>query len=159
MPEIEIKQETLDFLQNLVTEINGQDNRATATPYYYVIQVEKLVEDCTNGEDYYFDDDCNHLGTRDEAIKELMENHEHTEEDAEHYLDNECREISMSYQEVLLDGPGFLTEKACREHIRLNKHHYGGTARTYIDHFWRNPEMEQLFKAIEDVSGVNLDWH
>ena len=158
MPNIEIKQETLDFLQELVKEINQQDRRATASPYYYVIQVEKLVEDCADGEIYYFDEDYNNLGTRDEAIKEILEEEENfTITDAETYLDDICHKIYMSYQKVIVQGPVFLTEKAINKHIRLNQHHYGKSARNYIDHFWRNPEMENLFRAIADIAGIEFD--
>lgn len=159
MPKIDIKQETLDFLQGLVKEINKQDNRCTATPYYYVIQIVRLVEDCMNGEDYYFDEDGNHLGTKEEAIKDCMENYEQTYEEAENYVENDCRTLAMSYQKVIEQGPVFLTEKAINKHIEANRHHYGKTAQSYVDHFWRNPEMESLFKAIADISGIELEWH
>ena len=44
MPTIELSQETFDFLQALITEINTQDNRATAHPYYFTIgSTEEIV--------------------------------------------------------------------------------------------------------------------
>lgn len=42
----------------------------------------------------------------------------------------------------------FFTEKAAKEHLRLNKHHYSDRARIYVVHAWRDPEAELVHKVL-----------
>lgn len=92
------KDEAKQFLSNLITEINNQDNRITASPYYYVVKGK---------------------GNKETNI--------------------------------------FFSEKACTEHMKANAHHYVGE-RSFVKHAWRNPEIENLFKAISSLSETPLDW-
>ena len=47
----------------------------------------------------------------------------------------------------------FLTNKSCKEHIRLNNYHYSSDAHSYAMTAWRSPEVEKLFKILQEV-----DW-
>lgn len=47
----------------------------------------------------------------------------------------------------------FLTYKSCKEHIRLNNYHYSSDAHPYAMTAWRSPEVEKLFKIIQEI-----DW-
>ena len=38
----------------------------------------------------------------------------------------------------------FLTAKAAEEHLRLNDYHYHKDADVYLNHAWRNQEMETI---------------
>ena len=47
----------------------------------------------------------------------------------------------------------FLTYKSCKEHINLNHYHYSNDAHPYAMTAWRSPEVEKLFKILQEV-----DW-
>lgn len=55
---------------------------------------------------------------------------------------------SKIYQDTM-----FLTNKSCKEHIRLNNYHYSSDAHSYAMTAWRSPEVEKLFKILQQV-----DW-
>ena len=55
---------------------------------------------------------------------------------------------SKIYQDTM-----FLTNKSCKEHIRLNNYHYSSDAHSYAMTAWRSPEVEKLFKILQEV-----DW-
>ena len=42
---IEVPKDAFEWLQGLMKEINEQDNRATATPYYYYLKYSKKDDD------------------------------------------------------------------------------------------------------------------
>ncbi len=47
----------------------------------------------------------------------------------------------------------FLTNKSCKEHIKSNYYHYADDAHSYAMTAWRSPEVEKLFKILQEV-----DW-
>lgn len=47
----------------------------------------------------------------------------------------------------------FLTYKSCKEHINLNHYHYSNDAHPYAMTAWCSPEIEKLFKIIQEI-----DW-
>ena len=49
----------------------------------------------------------------------------------------------------------FLTEKAANAHIKANRYKYKDP-RTYVKHFYRNSEMEQLYKILNELVGVHI---
>lgn len=158
MPTVEIKQETLDFLQGLVKEINGQDRRATASPYYYVIECEQWVNDENNGEEHFFDCEGTRYLGRQDAIDSYLEDYPgDTVEDADTWVDEQLISAHESLEWVRQQGQIFLTERACNAHIKANRHHYGKNVRNYIEFFWRCPEIESLFKAVAEVAGIPFE--
>lgn len=46
----------------------------------------------------------------------------------------------------------FLTNKAAKEHLASNKHHYTKKAHTYCLSGWRNPQMRQLVEILESTN-------
>lgn len=44
----------------------------------------------------------------------------------------------------------FFTEKACRQHIEENKHHYRNPM-DYLNFAFRNPEMETLLGILSKI--------
>lgn len=153
-----MKQESVKVLKELMTEINRQDNRCTAAPYYYVIQTQEFVEDCDGEEHYFLDgEEVTNEELNELTIQELEDNYgEGATVDS---VIEECfvRHMSLRYVDGY-DSSIFLTEKAANEHIRLNKHHYNNP-QTYVKYFWRCPEIEKLFEAISDVCGVVWEKH
>lgn len=49
----------------------------------------------------------------------------------------------------------FLTEKACKEHIESNHYHYTDP-KDYLNHAWRNPEMELISKFLCGLVGKEI---
>lgn len=49
------------------------------------------------------------------------------------------------------EGAFFLTGKACKSHIFRNKHNYREPI-SYVEHAYRNPEIEQLCKFLTDLA-------
>lgn len=50
----------------------------------------------------------------------------------------------------------FLTNRSCKEHIKANHYHYSGDAHSYAMTAWRSPEVEKLFKILEEVDWDNV---
>ncbi len=149
------KTEAMDFLKELVKEIDSQDNRCTADPYYYTIQTKEWrpVPDGCSGphgesrEIWVENGDNSTFDSKEELIKQLKENSDEDITDKE--IENIIEEDYTQYTEGAFDKYEnfFLTEKACEKHIKLNAYHYN-EPHSYVDHTWRNPEIENLIKAI-----------
>ena len=45
----------------------------------------------------------------------------------------------------------FFTEKACEEHIRINKHNMV-KPQSYVQHAYRNPELELIVKFLKGLT-------
>lgn len=101
--KIRTPEQAMDFLKKLMHEINAQDNRMTACPYFYVLKEPDVTDD----------------------------------EDPQ----------KISRKNV------FLTEKAAKQHIDENQHHYPEGTFPYLDHGWRNPELLDLLTAIGVLVG------
>jgi hypothetical protein len=160
MKTIEVSDEMYDFLMELSKELNTQKDRCTANPRFYQIMTKEKIavpEGC--GKDCYYYD-----GSEIETEKEIV--------DAIYdWLDGEMtkkkiRELSASDKEYWLKEAGwrkanydykdeyqnaFLTEKACKEHIRLNHYHYKEPV-DYLTAAFRNPELEQLLKFLSGLT-------
>ena len=51
----------------------------------------------------------------------------------------------------------FLTKKAAKEHMKANHYHYNDTVHTYAMTAWRSPEVENLFRIIENLDLEELE--
>ena len=146
------KTQAMEFLSSLMKEVNTQNNRFTASPFYFQVQSREwqvCPEEDDDAVEFYLWD-CEPIETKD--LEEMSD-----EEKIDNFgsLDMDIIIEDMSdpfYQKIVWAGKGiFLTEKAANEHILLNNYHYHNP-RTYVKHFWRNYEMEQLFEAISVIS-------
>ena len=63
------------------------------------------------------------------------------------------RVVNYDYENRLENA--FLTEKACEEHIRINKHNLR-QPQSYLSHAFRNPELEQVLSFICQLTGGQL---
>lgn len=168
MKTIEVTDEMYEFLMNLSKELNTQNHRATQMPYFFQIQTKEEVataEGCGIEAWYY---DGSKIET-DEEIKETI--FEYNEWDNDSKEDNDAYNNLDDYEiEELLEGMGFhkvnyelsekyenafLTEKACREHIKANKHHYREPV-DYLSYSFRNPELEMVFQFLCELSGGKI---
>ena len=130
----------------LIREINAQDNRATASPYYFIVQSKRWVDTVHGGEKEVVAVD-GHFYTLDEWI----------ENDEGATRKSWEAEGPFWVREDWEDKGVFLTEKAALLFIRANSHHLN-EPRTYVKHFWRNSQMETVMRALEEFSGERLVW-
>lgn len=160
MKTIEIKDEIYDFLMELSKELNTQDNRATAKPYFFQIQTNEEVavpEGCGEKAWYY---DGSKIQTQDEIDQVIFDYY-----DPQYTMDeikkmDEWDKFDMlrdhGWREVYFDFKkeyqnAFLTAKACKEHIRLNHYHYREPI-DYLQHAFRNYELEMVLNFICGLS-------
>lgn len=165
MKIINVTDEMYEFLVNLSTELNTQDHRATAMPYFFQIQTQEIVPapEYSGTEAYHFDGD---LIETDEEIKYALSQHYDWSENEE----AEFRNMDKYTIEELLEKAGytkvhydiknvyknaFLTEKACKAHIEQNKHHYD-KPQDYLMHAFRNPELEKVMQFLCELTKGKL---
>jgi hypothetical protein len=153
--KIDLTEETVSFLKELAKEIKSQNNRGTASPYFYVVRNEDEIAipaESTDEKKYYHHEWCESY-TKEELIDAVRECHYDDtllsdEFDFDDYVRKHCSEYGVGYKYV--DENTFLTEKAYKEHMKLNGHNYRNYKNTYsyLKHASINPEMEKLLKAI-----------
>lgn len=149
--KVEIPEESFQFLKDLVAEIKSQSNRMTASPYFYVIQEKEIVvvpDGCGDKTMYLHCDGefMNEEEVRDWADDQVLDIDELVSDHEEYLTPYEVRDdrVTKEHHNV------FFTEKACHKHIEQNHYHFSAP-RSYVRHAWRNPEMENLFKAINKI--------
>jgi hypothetical protein len=148
---VEVQQPSLpEQIAALIREINAQNNRATATPYYFAVQSKKWV-DC-------YHDSEKEVVAYDGRLWTLDEWRESQEwESPEEAFDSWNDQHPFGVRAEWEDKAVFLTEKAASLFMRANANHLT-EPRTYVKHFWRNSQMEAVFRALEAFSGEKLIW-
>lgn len=168
MKTIEVTDEMHKFLMNLSKELNTQDHRGTRMPYFFQIQESKeTVTGEGMGESVWVCDGEICIRTEEDvkvAIFEYKGWSVDSEDDIEEYncLDDfEKRDIlKKNYQEFSVEitqtlSNAFFTAKACEEHIKANNYHYQQPV-SYLNHAFRNPEMELVSKFLCELSGGKI---
>jgi hypothetical protein len=157
MKTIEVSDEMYDQLVELATEMVTQDPSYTAMPHLFQIQTEKKVYDWScNGHNKVwidvgnqieietYEDLVDYFGNMDkdvpENLKEMWD--DMFQDDLEYLFEKELPDLEQcSYTVEHVYENGFLTAKACDEHIRKNGNYYDNP-RTYLAHAWRNTDMD-----------------
>lgn len=177
MREIKVSDEVYDALMEISKEINKQDHRCTAMPYFYQVVDKRIVSAdgesefdgfyfiSNNDSELYVDVPNNNNYTLKNFLEdfkkafpwEYEENRERLEELDEDLWISELEYILDDfriwyYQYITEYKNSFFTEKACKEHIKLNHYHYKHGWSDYMSHAWRNPEMEVVQKFLCELS-------
>lgn len=166
--------EDIQFLKELSHELKTQDNRCTASPYYYSILEKKrrYGNDLINrdGRVIVFSDggDITEFDLEDKNLDELKEfiiDFEY-EDDIQRTI-NDITSIDELAEYIAYDlninnewdiyeyeyydhySNIFLTDKAIKQHIISNGHHYENPM-TYLHHSFRNLELERLLAIVRD---------
>ena len=153
-----------DFLMNLSKELNTQDHRGTAMPYFFQVQTTHriAVPEGFGNEAWHYDgtfletdedviDFIYSYNAEDLSKKKIQAMSSHQRDQ---YLKKiGFRVVNYDYEHRLENA--FLTEKACEEHIRLNKHNLR-QPQSYLSHAFRNPELEQVLSFICQLTGGQL---
>jgi len=160
--------EELRQAKELSIMLKTQDNRGTRAPVLFLLQDAEEKRAFDSGDFVLFSDDCGEIwrgDSEEDIIKQILEirkedieaniaefGHEEVFDKEEARVEEEIREevegncYEMEWEFVTKQI--FLTEEAAKEHLRLNPHHYSEKARIYVDHAWRNPEMELVQKIL-----------
>jgi hypothetical protein len=166
MKKIEVSDEMYDKLMDLSKEMTSQDPRCTKMPHMFQIQ-SKTREVCVegSGEEIWMDEEggeCTEEGLKSYIIESKGWAEEESESKYSELEDYEIEEIldSNGYFKINLRDSYeykniFLTAKACQEHIDKNHYHYND-ATVYLNHAWRNPEMELVSKFLCELTGGKL---
>lgn len=151
--KIELPDDVVKFMTELAREIKSQDNRATGSPYFYVVQSkdEMVAPDgYGDGDTKYYCSDRNEAHTKEKWAEIIAEENEEAERpiDIDTFIIEECQAFGTHYIER--EENVFLTEKGFDEHMRQNGHNYRHLKEThsYVKHAFRNPEMVGLLNAI-----------
>lgn len=135
-------------LPEIAKDILTQDNRATAKPVIFLLQIKKwfYANDPDFGGEEVFqitDDDSYEIYT---SLVDLQKawNEWHGLEKKFNHKTSYRRLYRKHYWET---ENVFFTEKGYEEHKRLNGHNLG-EHRTYVIHAWRNPEMKTIMDLI-----------
>lgn len=155
------KEEAAVFLKDLIQRMNAQDNRATATPYYFVVRTEKwrvAHDEYNSGETRQvrvdFEGDPTTFHSKEEFAKWARE---YYDGDPEKDIDTLWDKLEEFTEEKYYEDENvFFTKEAYDEHVRLNGHNLGKRGRdfySYVKHAFRNPELVKMFEAI----GVLVD--
>jgi hypothetical protein len=154
------KKEAKKYLQEFLTKINTQDNRGTASPYFYVIQDKEEYRDDNNPEYYvWFNDEYDEKyrsDYEDDLIEKIMERDNIDQESAEEYL-SKFDKCGMSTRWI--EDGCFFTEEDAKGHLESNSHHYSKDARTYVKHFWRAPGVKDFFEAVSVLVELPIKQH
>jgi hypothetical protein len=145
---ITISKKSYEFLKSLATEIERQDNRATAKPYFFALRRD-IVYPAADGYDndgYWYKD--RHGNEPFSSMEELLEN------DPEHDLELVEKIPYKSHQEV---QNVFLTERGLLEHVRINRHNLGDMSepKGFLYHAFRNEEFDNLFGFLQELAKEN----
>ena len=142
---IKISEKNWSFLVALMDKINTQDNRATASPYYFVVRTKRevaVLPGSTGVERYYY------------------EGNSFTEEDLRRFCDEnelsfaDVKEQANQYDVMEIDEfhNFFLTKDGYDQHIKLNGHNYKDP-HSYVMYAGRNPELMQLLDTLGEITG------
>ncbi len=181
MPTVtmDIDKDALRWLRYFIKELNSQDNRITASPYYYTLRCPKQVfgVDKGNSEDFiWVDDAAEEIHAPEEVAVEVLQElgmedckrayggmvpegdiPEKAEEVTDMWLIIAAEEGDWTkrwYRNEHEFKGVFFTEKAIFKHLEENKHRYPEGTDTYLEHAWRNPELKQLFENIGKLVGI-----
>lgn len=164
MKTIQVTDKMHASLMELSRELNTQDHRATAMPYFFQVRTterqygpEGIGEEC-----YVYDSII--IETAEEIESEIFELYggDISRSDIEQMPESEkdtiltengwrCvhYELKEEYQNA------FFTAKACKANIAANKHHYTEPV-DFLSYGFRNPELELVLKFLCELSGGKL---
>lgn len=165
MKRIEVSDEMYEFLMEMSKRMNTQDNRATATPFMYIIQVDKEIpcpDACgttklinNEGDEWDLEEAKEEYETEIREYFKVTDKEILSDKMIETYLietEQACK-VNYRIEQVPADGLNvntFFTEEAVKRHIAQNHYHYIAP-QVFIVHAWRNPEMEMIHKFLKEL--------
>jgi hypothetical protein len=171
MKTIEVNDGTYSKLIELANEMINQDNRGTRMPHLFQIRDWKKVYDSDlNGENHVYidiDNDYNEIESIDE-FKEYLSNNDIDIPDnineiwddyleLDDFVDEYCPDLKKtSYSLEPFYVNCFFTAKEAENHLKSNNYHYHKDADVYLNHAWRNSEMELVSEFLCSLVGKDI---
>lgn len=162
MKQIEVSDELFEKLMDLSKNINEQDHRGTAMPYFFQIQTKELVPAAEGCGEVGWHYDGTILKTKEEINEAVADYKECEVVEIEKLEDDEKEEIleKAGYTKINFEYKdkyenAFLTEKSCKEHIRLNHYHYKQPV-DYLSSAFRNPDLEVVYEFLCGLTGKQI---
>lgn len=181
MKTIELSDEMYNSLMELSKEMTSQDMLCTAMPHMFQIKTKEQVAAYPGqGMEIWVNSEGDELETEEEIRafihQSIMENDEsinHLDEDqAKTAATKKVDEMDETDLELILEESNenwwkvnvtteskyqntFFTSKACKAHIKANHYHYKEPT-CYLNHAFRNDEMELVSKFLCELSGGKL---
>lgn len=165
MKTINVSDEVYSSLMELSKEINNQDHRSTAMPYFFQIRETKQIDGVSEeySPDGYVWICPNGDGTIDNNRESMIEELEQADVEFDKDITNDNLEELMAengykkgyFRNEEIYSNAFLTAKACKEHIKLNSYHYSEPV-DYLTHAFRNPELELILKFLCELTDGKL---
>lgn len=163
MKTIKITNELYEKLINISREMLSQDNRSTASPYFFQVRTTEKVPPWgdNSGEFVMFIDDEGTEYENKEDFLSLFESHGiDVPDDFNYRFKTDLYDLVEEYFPTLvkieynLDYKYeniFFTESACKSHIESNSHNYNSPV-DYISYAFRNPELEIIQNFLISLS-------
>lgn len=130
-------------IKKFLTQMAKQDNRATASPYYYVIRDVHYVCVGRDSEDY----GENFYGEDYDKVSLMNSDYEVVTKSEYKKLDRNNRN-RIFQKKTWIEKGMFLTETDAIKHLEQNYYHYSKEAHNYIHHCWRANEMSEFINAL-----------
>lgn len=160
--KINLTENELKDAKALAIRLKTQDNRSTALPICFLLQDVEEKRAFYQGEFVLFRDDCGKEWRgedEDDIIRQILASRR---EDIDCEIDDYDKAVDDLFDEIKEEVEGncyeinhefvtkriFLTLEAANNHLKANRHHYSDKARIYVDHCWRDPEMELVYKIL-----------
>ena len=172
MINLKLTENELKAAKALAIRLKTQDNRGTALPICFLLQDVEEKRAFDSGEFVLFPDDCGEewrgkdeddiihqiLASRREDIEECeIDDYDKAVDDLSDEIKEEVKGNCYEMNHEFITKRIFLTEEAANNHLKANSHHYSDKARIYVDHFWRDPEMELVYKILTSFMYADID--
>lgn len=137
-----LTQEDVDFLAALQEELNTQDTVCQADPRFWVVR-DSSWEPCWDGvaERFAVYNDGENVGELKSYVR---------------FEDGDTTSIPERKVNKNRENTFFMTLRECREHIAANDYHYHGDAHPFAMTAWRSPQVEKLWKILQEVDWSEL---
>lgn len=162
MKTIEISDEMYEKLIAIGTEMTTQDPRGTRMPHLFQIRELKEVPAYEGNGDRVIwvhygetlsEDEVKKIVKKEMKLKGSYKDVELTDWGNRDWLSDNNYD-SYDVQDQMVFNNAFFTAKACQEHIDANHYHYTQPI-VYLNHSWRNPEMETISEFLCNIVGKN----
>lgn len=152
MKTIEVTDEMYNSLMELSKEMTSQDMRCTQMPHMFQIQTDEEIQvpEGEGKEKFLYAGEILDKEDLTSLWKEVQDDYDGYQEFIDHnHIIDIYTDIVKKYQNT------FLTARACQKHIDANDYHYNKPV-VYLNHAWRNPEMELVSKFLCELSKGEL---
>lgn len=168
--------EQIEFLNALQNELNTQEKDCQADPRFWVVaqyEWQTTMPGCEEETHYYDSEAANTYESFEYLIEGIKERFGVAFEDEDgtyvdyseinNYFDlpdevkESITEIPVAKVHVIKENTFFLTKAECKKHIEKNYYHYNDSVHTYAMTAWRSPQVEKLYKILQEADFSKLE--